>query len=126
EVALVAHALAAGRHLGALLLRVVDEGFDGIDPARVGEGSHAGVRVEAVAHLRVAGNVRKLANELVVDLIVHEEAGWRDAHLAGVAVLHGAHHLGNALRIDVLEDEARANGPQAPWSRASCGWPPGR
>ncbi len=105
EVALVADALAAGRHLRTLVLRVGHERLDGVDAARVGQRTHAAVGFHAVTHLGLVGDVDELADELVVDLVVHEEAGRRHAHLAGVAVLEGAHQLGGALHVGVVEHQ---------------------
>ena len=53
------------------------------------------------------GDVDELADELVVDLVVHEEARRRHAHLAGIAILEGAHQLGRALDVGVVEHQHR-------------------
>ena len=107
EVALVALALAAGLDLGALGDGIADERVHGVQAALGDERAHAGVGFEAVADLHVLGVGGEALDELRIDLLVHQEAGRRDADLAGVAELVGAQDVHRLLEVGILEHDGR-------------------
>ena len=63
--------------------------------------------VHAVADLQGLGGGRELVDELLIDLLLHQEARRRDADLAGIAELARRQHLHGRVDIGVLEDDAR-------------------
>ena len=92
-------------NLGALGDGVADEGFHGVEPARMGERAHAGAVLEPVSDFDGLRGVEKLAHELVVGRLLHHEPCRRDAHLAGVTELGGAQRFGRRINISVGEDD---------------------
>src|SRR6185437_5041199 len=93
EVALVADAVAAGRDLAALADRILQHTFDRRDAAIIGQRAHSGIRIEAVANLDRLRALDELLDELVVDAFLDQEAGRRNADLAGIAILRRDHDL---------------------------------
>ena len=100
-------ALAAGDDLGAALDRVCDVLLDLVDRLHVDQRPLGDALLGAVADLHRRDLLRKLLDELVVDLVLGIDAVGADAGLAHVAILrdHGAFDRG--IDIGVVEHHER-------------------
>ena len=93
--------------LGALLVRIDDE----LSMASTRRGLASGpillVGSRPSPTFSVLGQSVNFDDKAVIDLLVHEEARRRYAHLPGIAVLHGGHELRHPVAIDIVEHEHR-------------------
>ena len=112
EVAFAADALAAGHHRGAALDCVLGELRHRRQPARIGQRAHLRAFDRAVADLEPGGVFGQCGGKVVLDALVHQEAGRRDADLAGVAELGGAGGLDGQRDVGVLGDDHRCMAAQ--------------
>ena len=95
--------LAAGHHVAAALLGVGDKTFHGIDAACVRHRPHGDALFQTVAELDAFRIIGEARDEFLVGVLLHVEAAWRDADLAGVAVLERSDRVGGLLRVGIGE-----------------------
>src|SRR5438105_3515918 len=81
----------------AALLGVGDKTFHGIDAACVRHRPHGDALFQTVAELDAFRIIGEARDEFLVGVLLHVEAAWRDADLAGVAVLECSDRVGGLL-----------------------------
>ena len=105
-VARLVHAVAAGDEVEALVLAALDVAHDAIELQLVHLRAlvHLAEGIADAALLRLG---RGLGHELVVDVLVHEDAGARAAALAVVEEEPEVHLLHGLVDVHVAEDDGR-------------------
>ena len=78
-----------------------------LKPPRIGQRAQRGAAFQAVADLGALGHRDECVDEGLAHVVVHQEARRRDAHLAGVAQLGAAGHLGGLGDVGVGRDDHR-------------------
>jgi hypothetical protein len=86
---------------------IVDQRFQRRDAALVGHRAHVHASFQAIADLQLLGIGDELVDEGIEDALLHQEAGRRDAHLAGIAELGRGQGLGGQVHIHVIEHHGR-------------------
>jgi hypothetical protein len=69
------------------LARIFHELRHGGHAARIGQRTQRRAFHQAIAQLQALGMRHHRASEFILDAVVHQEAGRRNAHLAGIAEL---------------------------------------
>ena len=85
EIPLVTHALTARRQPRSAPGRIRDHFLHHRHPPFIGNRSHSGLRIKAIANVHFLHRFNKTVKEPVRDLFLHQKAGRRDADLTGIA-----------------------------------------
>src|SRR5216683_4740879 len=107
EVALTGSRLAAGRHLGALLLANVEITLDSIELLARNQRSDRALLIEGIAHGDALAEICQLTHHLVVLVALHENPRARAAYLTRIE--EHAHHRGGhgLIEVGVRENDIR-------------------
>ena len=107
EIALRANPLTTREDLGAFGAGILHDGLHGRQATFVGQWPHLGACDRAITHLQGLRLFGKALGELVGNLVVHQKAGGRNAHLACVAELGGTGGLQGQANVSVFGQDDR-------------------
>src|SRR5690606_11611100 len=97
----------SGQQFGPRFDRIPHKAVDGIQAPLVLERTHLRLRIEGIHDTHVVCTGREPFAKSVKNILVGQEARWRRADLAGVAVLGGDTRGSDLVDVDIVPDDYR-------------------